>query len=105
MKDLFQLCVQITFTGLFDQSLVVEEVVIVYKIKHNKYFMSYCETRAMSKIFCVSASCLLLPYTLDWLVRFSTFINLYVFKLFIWMVSKMDRCFVINLSRPKQLVS
>ena len=50
------------------------------------------------QIFCVSASCLLLPSTLDWLVRFSTFIDLNVFKLFLWMVSEMDRCFVINLS-------
>ena len=52
----------------------------------------------MSDMACVSASCLLLPFTLDWQVRFSTFIDLNVFKLFLWMVSKMDRCFVINLS-------
>ena len=60
--------------------------------------MTYCRTRALSKIFCVSASCLLLPFTLYWLVRFSTFIDLNFFKLFLWVVSKMDCCFVINLS-------
>ena len=67
--------------------------------------MSYYMTRAMLKIFCVSASCLLLPFTLDWLVRFSTFIDLNVFKLFLWVILKMDRCFITNLSGHKHFVS